>query len=182
MLKTAAFGFGLFVLAAVSLLAGAAARVTCADCPVPAVNPQASRPLGRAANRAPCRVRTRNGLPLPDPICTPGAINPTVTLDVLRSKSFRTGCVRNCTTSQRDRLATYRRYGIEHPKGNSGQYQICELDHLVPLEMGGADTIENIWPQCGPADAILRQGYFKHKDCGRELFDRAGEERKHGSR
>ena len=32
------------------------------------------------------------------------------------------------------------------------------------LEMGGADTIENIWPQCGPAGGPLRQRYFKQKD------------------
>jgi len=166
MVKAAALSFCLVVvvLADVSLLAGATARATCADCPVLSVNPQASRPLGRAANSAPCRVQTRNGLPLPDPKCTPGAINPTVTLAVLQDKSFRTGCVRNCSTTHRDRSATYRRYGIQHPRGNSGQNQICELDHLVPLEMGGADTIENIWPQCGPAGGTMRQRYFKQKD------------------
>jgi hypothetical protein len=38
------------------------------------------------------------------------------------------------------------------------------LDHLVPLEMGGADTIENIWPQCGPTGGTLWQRYFKQKD------------------
>ena len=82
----------------------------------------------------------------------------------LQDKLFRTGCLRNCATSRKDRSATYRRYGILHPKGNSGQYQICELDHLVPLEMGGADTVENIWPQCGPSDGTLRTRYFKRKD------------------
>jgi len=70
----------------------------------------------------------------------------------------------NCLTTQRDRSAIYRRYGVQHPKGNSGQNQVCELDHLVPLELGGADTIENIWPQCCPAGATLRQRYFKQKD------------------
>ncbi len=34
----------------------------------------------------------------------------------------------------------------------------------MPLEMGGADTIENIWPQCGPVGGTLRQRYFKQKD------------------
>lgn len=151
-------------LASLARLTGAFAKVTCADCPVLSVNPRASRPLGRTANRAPCSVQTRNGLPLPDPRCTPGAINPTVTIAVLRNPFFRTGCVRNCSTTQRDRSATYRRYGIQHPRGNSGRNQICELDHLVPLEMGGADTIENIWPQCGPVGGTLRQRYFKQKD------------------
>jgi hypothetical protein len=155
-IKTAAF-VGVIGVAAGSLLAGASARATCADCPVRAVNPRAVRPLGRVATGIPCRVQVRNGLPLPDPRCTPGAINPTVTLAVLRDRLFRTGCVRNCSTTIRDRSAAYRRFGIQHPRGNSGQNQICELDHLVPLEMGGADTIENIWPQCGTGGGVLRQ-------------------------
>ena len=40
----------------------------------------------------------------------------------------------------------------------------CELDHLVPLELGGADTLDNIWPQCGPSDVALAARYFKEKD------------------
>lgn len=108
---------------------------------------QAVQIHGRAADRAPCRLQVRDGLPLPDPKCTTRR-----RLAVLRDRSFRTGCVRNCLTSQRDRSATYRRYGIQHPRGNSGQNQICELYHLVPLEM------------CGPAGGTLRQRYFKQKD------------------
>jgi hypothetical protein len=30
------------------------------------------------------------------------------------------------------------------PHGNSGSNQVCELDHLVPLELGGADGLGNI--------------------------------------
>ena len=36
--------------------------------------------------------------------------------------------------------------------------------HLVPLELGGADTLDNIWPECGPADVTLWKRYFKRKD------------------
>ena len=80
--RIAAFNFCLVVvgLANLARLVGGSVRATCADCPVLSVNPQAARPLGRAANGTPCRIRARNGLPLPDPKCTPGAINPTVTL------------------------------------------------------------------------------------------------------
>ena len=42
--------------------------------------------------------------------------------------------------------------------------QVCELDHLVPLELGGADTLDNIWPQCGPNGVGLHERYFKLKD------------------
>lgn len=41
---------------------------------------------------------------------------------------------------------------------------MCELDHLVPLELGGADGIGNIWPECGPDSATLENRYFKIKD------------------
>jgi hypothetical protein len=40
----------------------------------------------------------------------------------------------------------------------------CEKDHFVPLEMGGADTLDNIWPQRGPSGATGLNRYFKQKD------------------
>jgi hypothetical protein len=53
---------------------------------------------------------------------------------------------------------------IKHPKNNTGSTQTCELDHLVSIELGGADTLDNIWPQCGPSRVILAKRYFKIKD------------------
>ena len=47
---------------------------------------------------------------------------------------------------------TYEWYGLARPYENNGDNQVCELDHLVPLELGGADGLGNIWPQCGPAE------------------------------
>jgi hypothetical protein len=38
------------------------------------------------------------------------------------------------------------------------------LDHLISLELGGADTLGNIWPQCGPSGIVLAKRYFKIKD------------------
>jgi hypothetical protein len=104
------------------------------------------------------------GFPIPDPICTPGAVNPTVAEDVLRNPSFRTACVRGHATTEHEKAETYRWYRVAHPGHNTGQNQTCELDHLVSLELGGADTLENIWPQCGPPNVALRQRYFKQKD------------------
>lgn len=34
----------------------------------------------------------------------------------------------------------------------------------MPLELGGADTLDNIWPQCAPTGAPLPQRFFKEKD------------------
>lgn len=111
-----------------------------------------------------CSVRMSNGFPLPDPACTPGAVNPTVTAEVLQNPSFRTSCVRSQTTTEAQKASTYQFYGIPHPSQNTGAHQTCELDHLISLELGGADTLDNIWPQCGPDGVALSERYFKKKD------------------
>ena len=111
-----------------------------------------------------CASQTKNGLAVPDPNCTPGAYNPTITLDVLRDPNYRTSCTRDKATKPAVKAQTYGWYGIEHPANNQGANQVCELDHLVPLELGGADTLDNIWPQCGPPEAELNERYFKQKD------------------
>lgn len=111
-----------------------------------------------------CRTQLRNGYPVPDPQCTPGGINPSITADVLRDPQWRTGCIRNCQESEAAKHITYHWYGVKKPRVNSGDNQVCELDHLVPLELGGADGLGNIWPECGPNAAVLKDRYFKVKD------------------
>jgi len=105
-----------------------------------------------------------NGLPIPDPSCTPGAINHTVTLDTLRNPKFRTACLRDRATSAATKAKTYNWYKIKHPTQNTGLTMTCELDHLVSIELGGADSLDNIWPQCGPPRKALAARYFKQKD------------------
>jgi hypothetical protein len=58
----------------------------------------------------------------------------------------------------------YRWYEIQKPRINSNRNQVCELDHLVPLELGGADGLGNIWPECGPEGVALDDRFFKRKD------------------
>lgn len=111
-----------------------------------------------------CRVRLKGGSPVPDPRCTPGGINPSISADVLRDPRWRTRAVRNCDSSEAQKHIAYRWYDIQKPRINSNQNQVCELDHLVPLELGGADGMGNIWPQCGPDAVTLKERYFKQKD------------------
>jgi hypothetical protein len=111
-----------------------------------------------------CRTSMRNGYPIPDPQCTPGGINPSVTTDVITNPAWRTECVRNCQSTESEKHVTYRWYGMREPPDNMGENQVCELDHLVPLELGGADALGNIWPQCGPGGVALDARYFKQKD------------------
>jgi hypothetical protein len=138
------------------------AAVDCHD-----VDSQGAAPLQTVAlpPQAVCTQRVvPSGLILPDPACTPGAINPTVTINVLQDPNYRTSCTRDGATSATQKNKTYVWYGLPHPANNTGANQFCELDHLISLELGGADTLENIWPQCGPDKVTLRERYFKRKD------------------
>ncbi len=129
------------------------------------VDPKVAISFGKDVKSVGCRVHmSLTGYPLPDPECTPGATNPTVTTKVLRSPIWRTSCVRNGATSSAQKRSIYAAYGIVSPAHNVGKTQTCELDHLVPIESGGSDTLENIWPQCGPAKAPLSKRWFKVKD------------------
>ncbi len=153
-----------FAVAGVGLDAAARTKHACA---VPGVDGTASAPLTAVADPPdhPCATHVVNGYPEPDPTCTPGAADPTVGLEVLQDSRFRTGdCVRDHATSAGKKAGTYAWYAIPHPANNQGRTQVCELDHLVSLELGGADTLDNIWPQCGPDGVTLNERYFKIKD------------------
>jgi len=130
------------------------------------IDPEGSQPMQNVTlppSRA-CKPLLKNGLPLPDPACSPGAINPSLTLKVLAAKGFTTKCVRDQASSATEKQKTYAWYKIEKPAHNSGKTQVCELDHIVSLELGGADTLDNLWPQCGPNKAVLAKRFFKQKD------------------
>ena len=111
-----------------------------------------------------CVLGVRNDYPVPDPRCTPGGIVPHLDVEILRDRRWRTKCIRNCQSTEKQKHAAYSWYGLIGPAINNGADQVCELDHLVPLELGGADGLGNIWPQCGPDKSTLRNRYFKRKD------------------
>lgn len=151
------------------LLCGAlGASEVLAQAPLPGIDQKASQPLATtAADHAPgsCHVRkAADGYQLPDPACSPGAINPTLRAAILLNPAFRTGMVRDKLTSAAAKAKVYVWYGIVPPKGNVGQNQTCEMDHVVDLATGGADSLDNIWPECGPSNVPVGQREFKIKD------------------
>jgi len=89
------------------------------------------------AGGEPCHV---HGL-LPDRTCTPGAVAST-SLAVV------------CRTSTRSRRhvsrelwrAVFVEYGLA-PRETPGAF---EVDHLVPLELGGSNDLGNLWPEAAP--------------------------------
>jgi hypothetical protein len=131
------------------------------------IDPEASKPL-KAVTLPPapgsCKPKESHGFPIPDPKCSPGAINPTLTIEILKTKGFTTKCVRDQSTSAAQKAKAYVWYGITKPKKNSGPTQTCELDHIISLELGGSDGLENIWPQCGPPGVVIGKRFFKQKD------------------
>jgi hypothetical protein len=157
----------IFMIAAIAFAAAVLGGVS-------AVDPLASQPLAPvAADHAPgsCHVRlAANGMQLPDPNCTPGAVNPTVTLEVLRDPTFRTGTLRDQLTTAKQKEVVYSWYGIPKPKGNVGPNQVCEIDHVVSLLAGGSDALSNLWPQCTFTPGVpVGKREFKIKDAHAEL-------------
>ena len=73
----------------------------------------------------------------PDKKLTPGAVLTTDTALICQPGYSRT--VRHTSGALKHQV--YAEYGIEK---NTGHY---EIDHLVPLGIGGADTRENLWPE-----------------------------------
>jgi hypothetical protein len=103
-----------------------------------------SHSLGPVPTTAPSRCISHNGLP--DPVCTPGATDPRVTQANIHS----TICVNGYTRKVRPptsytnpvKTAEMRAYGDTGPKSS------YELDHLIPLELGGAPrSTLNLWPE-----------------------------------
>lgn len=94
-----------------------------------------SRTLGPRSKTHGCTVRG----PLPDSACTPGS----VFINATKSRICVLGysrSVRNVSSSTK--RTAYLEYGIaSHTRG---QY---EVDHLVSLELGGSNSIANLWPE-----------------------------------
>jgi hypothetical protein len=109
--------------------------------PAPAVHTVA---LGATIVLAP-RTRTahcRLG-PRPDPRCSPGAVYSGLTRAVLCAEGFSTSAVRN--VPQAEKYAVEAEYGL--PPGRYGRS--LEIDHIVPLEIGGSNAIANLYPERG---------------------------------
>jgi hypothetical protein len=74
---------------------------------------------------------------LPNPAMTPGDTLP-VGLDKVCTVGY-TKTVRHVSQSKKDHI--YELYGITRVPG---QY---EVDHLISLELGGSNSMRNLWPQ-----------------------------------
>lgn len=93
----------------------------------------------------------------PDPKLTPGAVR-TTSAAIVCDKSHSTKEVRkDLKPAVKERA--YVLYGL---RGHSDKWcntgRRCEVDHLISLELGGSNAIENLWPQPyeGPWNAVQK--------------------------
>lgn len=101
--------------------------------------------VGAEAAGATCHASASG---LPDPKCTPGATNPSVTQQNIQSTICKAGWT---TTVRPDPRYTERLKKQQMPVyGDGGSPGTYEEDHLIPLELGGAPKDgANLWPEPG---------------------------------
>lgn len=94
-----------------------------------------------------CHVRVQNaavGAVLPDPTCTPGGLDPAVTQGNLASTICRSGYTSSvrppATLTGKAKHDSLTAYGLAYTN-------TTEYDHLVALELGGASSTSNLWPE-----------------------------------
>jgi hypothetical protein len=117
-----------------------AQRAPTPSAPAPATPTHRPAPVPAKSNTAAHGVRYESGLPLPDATLTPG-------------EAFHVGpssfCVSGYTArvrsvSQSLRYQVFSDYHIPYV-----QHSSYEVDHLIPLELGGDNSIKNLWPEKG---------------------------------
>jgi hypothetical protein len=118
----------------------APARLVRSKAAATVVQPQ--RPAGS------CHARGRGLFSLPDPRCTPGAVNPAVSQPNIGATICREGYTTTVRPAEsatepekRASLAAY---------GDRGPLRDFEYDHLVPLALAGSvNDSRNLWPEPG---------------------------------
>lgn len=95
--------------------------------------------------RTSCQFRDRGQLP--DPACTPGAIDPAVTQANIHSTICRSGYTK--TVRPPESQTEHAKFKVDYPAYHVQHSAKSELDHLVSLELGGANDIANLWPELG---------------------------------
>jgi len=85
---------------------------------------------------------------LPDPHCTPGGIDPAVT----QADIYSTICTSGYTSTIRPPEAQTEafKFNEAYPAYGIASGTATELDHLVPLELGGNNSAANLWPEVPP--------------------------------
>ena len=140
-----------------STAASTSTSTTTTTAPSPTQSSQAPPPVSASLvigtpdqNAVPssCTVTGQGRIWLPDPRCTPGALNP----EVNQANIGSTICVPGFSSSIRPPQSFT--YSLKRAQmaawGIVGSTRSIEEDHLVPLSLGGAPSdARNLWPEQG---------------------------------
>ncbi len=95
---------------------------------------------------------------LPDPSCTPGTIDPAVTQANIGSTICQSGYTKTVRAPSSDtakwKVISLSDYGLAYS-------HTTEYDHLVSLELGGTNSVSNLWPEPNKTSA---RGFNNPKD------------------
>lgn len=110
-----------------------------------------------------CHLRTAaDGEPLPDPACTPGAVDSAVTDTNTASTVCRKGGYTSSVRPPESLTEPMKRkllaaYGIP-----AGQIRRYELDHLIEIADGGASDVRNLWPEPNTFQQFTSSGFVRN--------------------
>lgn len=95
-------------------------------------------------------VDAASGDVLPDPSCTPGGIDPAVTQDNIGTTICQSGYTTTVRASSsntaKNKVISLSEYGMSYSK-------TTEYDHLISLELGGTNSVSNLWPEPNKSSA-----------------------------
>lgn len=115
--------------------------------------------LGERTQLADCQAQGS----LPDPECTPGQVFADATKEIICVSGY-SQTVRDVSVSLKKKV--FAQYGISYPVP-FGSY---EIDHLIPLSLGGSNSIANLWPKAaepfpGFYEKNITGNYLKEQVC-----------------
>ena len=123
--------------------------------------PQADNTVQAQPAPGSCRYTFVGTDPLPDPHCTPGAVDPQVT----QGNIATTICSGGFTSSVRspERVTEPEKEASAAAYGYTGSLHLAEYDHLIPLELGGdPNDPANLWVE--PPDDPDATSFANAKD------------------
>lgn len=139
----------------IGLVGGALASSSTPQNSAPASSPAPTQPAPTTAPAAPSHpatssqaasapsptgtLRWQGNIALPDQKITPGAVFPGVTASQVCTPGWAEAH-RNVPNEVDYQVFT--EYGLSY-----GVHDSYEVDHLIPLELGGSNSIRNLWPQ-----------------------------------
>ncbi len=108
---------------------------------------------------APSRTEAGPAYVYPDPSLTPGAVL-TTDASTICTPGYASG-VRDVSTATKEQV--YAEYGESYPQA-SGAY---EVDHFIPLEIGGSNDLTNLWLEpATPTPGFHQKDQFENFEHG----------------